>query len=143
MRHGGKGHKGKELTVSEVNIMLQVLRLERDSRRRTKREATLEASNPEFPNLCPLVSGRTDYSPKASIFGRSKSPSSPGYRRRSVNRPASFANAQTRLSPAGTICGWLRNTGSSNARDASIHCQPAFSKAVSTSGRTLAINGLK
>src|SRR5713226_10387115 len=136
MRQGGKGHKGKGLTVPIVNIMPQVLRLERDSRRRTKRETILEVRNPQAPTLVPLAADGTDYSPRASIFGLSKSPSSPGYRRRSLNRPVSFANAQTRLSPAGTVCGWLRNTGSSNARDASIHCQPAFSKAVNTSGRT-------
>src|SRR6267378_4035418 len=58
MRHGGKGHKGKELTVPKVNIMPQVLRLERDSCRGTKRESILEVRNPEEPNLCPLLAKR-------------------------------------------------------------------------------------
>src|SRR6266481_3754301 len=53
MRRGGKGHKGKGLTVPIVNIMPQVLRLERDSRRRTKREAILEVRNPEGPIVAP------------------------------------------------------------------------------------------
>src|SRR6266404_7857258 len=53
MRRGGKGHKGKGLTVPIVNIMPQVLRLERDSRRRTKREAILEVRNPEGPTVAP------------------------------------------------------------------------------------------
>src|ERR1700704_1096623 len=119
MRQGGKGHKAKGLTVPIGNKMPQVLRLERDTRRRTEGETMLEARNLEEPRLWPPpMPDGTDYSPKASIFGLSKSPSSPGYRRRSLNCPVSFANAQTRLSPAGTICGWLRNTGSSNARDA-------------------------
>src|SRR6266478_4164203 len=137
MRQGGKRHKGKGLSVPIVNIMPQVLRLERDACRRTQRETMLEVGNLEGPpTQAPLALEGTDYSPKASIFGLSKSPSSPGYRRRSLNRPVSFANAQTRLSPAGTISGRLRNTGSSNARDASIHCHPAFSKAANTSSRT-------
>src|SRR2546427_11645125 len=105
MRQGCKRHKGKGLSVPIVDIMPQVLRLERDSCRRTKRETSFEVRNPEGPNLGPLAPDGTDYSPRASIFGLSKSPSSPGYRSRALNRPVSFANAQTRLSPAGTICG--------------------------------------
>src|SRR6266404_8527921 len=68
MRHGGKGHKGKELTVPKVNIMPQVLRLERDSCRGTKRESILEVRNPEEPNLCPLLAKRNGLEPQGVHF---------------------------------------------------------------------------
>src|SRR6266850_1546875 len=64
MQQGGKGHKGKGLTVSIGNIMPQVLRLERDTCRRTEGETILEAGNLEEPRLWPPHARRGGLEPQ-------------------------------------------------------------------------------
>src|SRR5882724_7788194 len=49
MRQGGKGHKGKGLTVPIVNIIPQVSRLERDTCRRTEGETMSDAKESGVP----------------------------------------------------------------------------------------------
>src|SRR5882672_12503993 len=68
MRQGGKRHKGKGLSVPIVDIMPQVLRLERDSCRRTKRETNFEVRNPEGPNLGPPRARRDGLEPQGVHF---------------------------------------------------------------------------
>src|SRR5882724_5764767 len=68
MRQGGKRHKGKGLSAAMLNIMPQVLRLERDSCRRTKRETILEVRNPEGPNLGPPRARRDGLEPQGVHF---------------------------------------------------------------------------
>src|SRR6266404_1132638 len=87
MRQGGKRHKGKGLSAPILSIMPQVLRLERDTYRRTNRETILKVRDPDGPNFGPSRTRRGGLEPQGVHFRPLEVPVLPGIPKALIEPP--------------------------------------------------------